>query len=105
MKARHSLTAVVTCILIAATAACGGGSGSGKPAATGNAASAPNPVPLDQLVAQSHNENQLIVYGNAPGPYFKPVVDAFNKLYPWIKVQDTDMTDNEAFSRYQSEHA
>jgi iron(III) transport system substrate-binding protein len=102
---RHKLViAAIACtVLVAATAGCGGGSHS--PGAASVSGSPPKPVPLAQLVAQSHNEHQLIIYGNAPAPYLKPVIDAFSKLYPWIDVQDTDMSDNQTFSKYQSEHA
>ena len=102
---RHKLViAAIACtVLVAATAGCGGGSHS--PGAASVSGSPPKPVPLAQLVAQSHNEQQLIIYGNAPAPYVKPVIDAFSKLYPWIDVQDTDMSDNQTFSKYQSEHA
>jgi iron(III) transport system substrate-binding protein len=107
MRRQKLVNAAVVCVvLVAAVAGCGGGSGGGnKPAATGAGASTAKPVPLDQLVAQSRNENQLIIYGNAPAPYLKPVIDAFNRLYPWVSVQDTDLSDNEAFSKYESEHA
>jgi iron(III) transport system substrate-binding protein len=104
---RHKLViAAIACtVLVTAAAGCGGGSGSSKPAATGASGSAPKPVPLDQLIARSRKENQLIIYGNAPAPYLKPVIDAFNRVYPWVNVQDTDLSDNQTFSKYQSEHA
>jgi iron(III) transport system substrate-binding protein len=104
---RHKLVigAIACTVLVTAAAGCGGGSGSSKPAATGASGSPPKPAPLDQLVAQSRNENQLIIYGNAPAPYLKPVIDAFNRVYPWINVQDTDLSDNQTFSKYQSEQA
>ena len=63
------------------------------------------PTPISKLVAQSHKEGGLTIYGNAPAPYLKPVITAFEHLYPWINVQDYDLTDNQVFSKYESEHA
>jgi iron(III) transport system substrate-binding protein len=63
------------------------------------------PVPLHQLISTSHQEHGLIIYGNAPAPYFKPVITAFEQKYPWISVQDNDLSDFQVFSKYESEHA
>jgi iron(III) transport system substrate-binding protein len=62
------------------------------------------PVPLATLVARSHKEGGLTIYGNPPEPYFKPVVSAFQQQYPWINVQYSDLGDNQVFSKYESEH-
>jgi iron(III) transport system substrate-binding protein len=63
------------------------------------------PVPLSKLISASHQEHGLIIYGNAPAPYFKPVITAFEQKYPWINVQDNDLSDFQVFSKYESEHA
>ncbi len=63
------------------------------------------PAPIAKLVSQSHKEGGLTIYGNAPAPYFTPVITAFEHLYPWINVQDYDLSDNQVFSKYESEHA
>jgi iron(III) transport system substrate-binding protein len=63
------------------------------------------PVAINKLIATSHREHGLIIYGNAPAPYFKPVVAAFEHQYPWISVQDNDLSDFQVFSKYESEHA
>lgn len=85
---------------LAATACATGVSSSPQP---GQASSAP--VPIDKLVATSHQEHGLIIYGNAPAQYFQPVVKAFEQKYPWISVQDNDLSDFQVFSKYESEHA
>jgi iron(III) transport system substrate-binding protein len=72
-------------------------------ASTGQATTAP--VAIDKLVATSHREHGLIIYGNAPAQYFQPVVKAFEQRYPWISVQDNDLSDFQVFSKYESEHA
>jgi iron(III) transport system substrate-binding protein len=56
-------------------------------------------------VVTSHLEHGLIIYGNAPAQYFQPVVKAFEQRYPWISVQDNDLSDFQVFSKYESEHA
>ena len=43
--------------------------------ATGRAPA--TPVKINKLIATSHREHGLIIYGNAPAPYFKPVITAF----------------------------
>jgi iron(III) transport system substrate-binding protein len=104
MRSHKLVIAALACtVLLTATAGCGGGSNT--PAAAKPSGAPPKPTPVAQLEAQSRNEQQLIIYGNAPAPYLKPVIDAFSKVYPWINVQDTDMSDNQTFSKYQSEQA
>jgi iron(III) transport system substrate-binding protein len=48
---------------------------------------------------------QLVMYGNAPEPQFKPVLTAFAKAYPSINISYQDIDDNVAFSKYRAEHA
>jgi iron(III) transport system substrate-binding protein len=48
---------------------------------------------------------QLVMYGNAPEPQFKPVLTAFAKAYPNINISYQDIDDNVAFSKYRAEHA
>jgi iron(III) transport system substrate-binding protein len=87
-------------LLLAATATAGAGA---SEAASGRAPAAP--VAIKKLIATSHQEHGLIIYGNAPAPYFKPVITAFEHVYPWITVQDNDLSDFQVFSKYESEHA
>ena len=63
------------------------------------------PAPLATLVARSHKEGGLTIYGNPPAPFFNPVITAFRHEYPWINVQYSDLGDNQVFSKYESEHA
>jgi iron(III) transport system substrate-binding protein len=63
------------------------------------------PISLSKLISTSHQEHGLIIYGNPPAPYFKPVITAFEQKYPWINVQDNDLSDFQVFSKYESEHA
>jgi iron(III) transport system substrate-binding protein len=53
----------------------------------------------------STGSGQLVMYGNAPEPQFKPVLAAFAKAYPNINISYQDIDDNVAFSKYRAEHA
>jgi iron(III) transport system substrate-binding protein len=55
--------------------------------------------------APGGGNGQLVVYGNTPPDQFKPVLDAFAKAYPSIKVSYSPQDDNVAFSKYRAEHA
>ena len=46
-----------------------------------------------------------MIYANAPAQDFQPVIAAFNKQYPFIKVSPADLTDNVVFSKYEAEAA
>jgi iron(III) transport system substrate-binding protein len=104
MRWNRTVVVLAGAALIAAVLAGCGGASNAKP--SGVAESAPSaPVPVGTLVAASHSEHGLIIYGNVPTQYFQPLVNAFDKSYPWIKVQVYDTGDGPAFSRYESEHA
>jgi iron(III) transport system substrate-binding protein len=92
---------VVMVALAVAGAACSSAADSTK----AGMQSASSPAPIATLVSKSHHEHGLIIYGNAPAQYFQPVVQAFEKEYPWISVQDNDLSDAQVFSKYESEHA
>jgi iron(III) transport system substrate-binding protein len=46
-----------------------------------------------------------VIYGNAPPAQFNPVLGAFAKAYPSVKVTYSDVDDNVAFAKYRAEHA
>jgi iron(III) transport system substrate-binding protein len=96
-RAGAALGVALAAVTVASTSA------SGSEAATSRGAAAP--ASISTLIARSHHEQGLIIYGNAPAPYFKPVVAAFEQQYPWIAVQDNDLSDFQVFSKYESEHA
>jgi iron(III) transport system substrate-binding protein len=56
------------------------------------------------LIAASHAEKGLVIYGNPPAQLWKPVITAFNKQYPWISVTPNDVDDTVVFSKYAAEH-
>jgi iron(III) transport system substrate-binding protein len=62
-------------------------------------------VSASSLTQQAQKEHGLVIYANAPAQYFQPVVAAFNKQYPNIKVTTTTLSDNAVFSKYEAEAA
>jgi iron(III) transport system substrate-binding protein len=94
-----SLTAVAVAAFVGATATA---KGKPKPATMFITPSGPA---VPKLIAASKKEDGLIIYGNPPAALWGPVLAAFNKLYPWIKVTPYDQGDAAAFSKYTAERA
>jgi iron(III) transport system substrate-binding protein len=86
--------------LTAALASCSTGGGSSSPQAGSS-----SPAKAATLTQQAEREHGLVIYGNAPSQYFQPVIAAFNKVYPRIKVTETTLADNTVFSKYEAEAA
>jgi iron(III) transport system substrate-binding protein len=86
--------------LAVALAGCSTGGGSAPPAAA-----ASSPTSITALTQQAQGEHGLVIYANVPAQYFQPVIAAFNKQYPNIKVAETDLDDNTVFSKYEAEAA
>jgi iron(III) transport system substrate-binding protein len=100
-KASHLVaTAAAAAIFLAA---CSSSGGTTKTAATAPSPGA-TPASLDSLIAASHAEKGLVIYGNPPSQLWKPVITAFNKQYPWISVTANDVDDTVVFSKYAAEH-
>src|SRR5882724_3016688 len=88
--------------LLLAVAACS----STAPPATGTPSATPAaPVAVDTLVTRSHTEHGLVIYGNTPTQIMQPLLDGFTRAYPWIKPEYSQLSDNQVFTKYQSEHA
>jgi iron(III) transport system substrate-binding protein len=79
---------VAACVLAVVTAV---GHGSTAPATKASAAAA--------------GGGTLVVYGNPPPAQMKPVLDAFARANPGIKVNYSDQDDNVSFSKYRAESA
>jgi iron(III) transport system substrate-binding protein len=80
------------------TGSANGSSGTGGGSSTSGSASSCSS-------GASGGSGQLVMYGNAPEPQFKPVLAAFEKAYPSININYQDIDDNVAFSKYNAEHA
>jgi iron(III) transport system substrate-binding protein len=93
--------AAVVAVMCAGLGACSSSGGS-----TSAGSSSPGaPTPVTRLVNAAKSEKGLVIYGNAPTQYLQPVINAFNKEYPGIKVTETDLSDNQVFSKYEAEAA
>jgi iron(III) transport system substrate-binding protein len=68
-------------------------------------AAAATPPSIESLAAAAKSEKGVVMYGNAPASYFKPVVEGFKAAYPGIEFEYTSLDDNRTFSKYQSEVA
>jgi iron(III) transport system substrate-binding protein len=99
---RRLIGATLAAVLACAAAACSttAGTATNAPSATPAA-----PVPVDTLLTGSHTEHGLIIYGNTPTQVMQPLLDGFTKAYPWIKPAYSQLSDNQVFTKYQSEHA
>jgi iron(III) transport system substrate-binding protein len=98
-----SLRISALAVAVAATAAlasCSAGGGSSSPQPVSS-----SPASASTLKQQAQREHGLVIYANAPGQYFQPVITAFNKQYPFIKVSAVDLSDNVVFSKYEAEAA
>ncbi|MFF7884108.1 ABC transporter substrate-binding protein [Streptomyces sp. NPDC007896] len=107
MRARPSRSALrlaIAALALGSVLAGCSSSGSGTtPAATSQKPAAPAAVA--DLVAKSHSESGLIIYGNTPAAVIKPLLTSFTRAYPWIKPGYSQLSDNQVYSKYQSEHA
>jgi iron(III) transport system substrate-binding protein len=74
---------------------------------TANAQKPPDyyPKSYSSIVEGSKKENKLVVYSIMAEYNWKPVLEGFKKLYPWIEVQTLDLGSSEVFERYYSERA
>jgi len=99
---RRPLVSGIATAVLCAVAACSSTATSttGRPSAT-----AATPTPVNTLVTQSRNEHGLILYGNTPTQVMQPLLDGFSRAYPWIKPEYSQLSDNQVFTKYQSEHA
>jgi iron(III) transport system substrate-binding protein len=80
-----------------------GDSGQAPPAAEG----VPSYYPADygQLVEASRKEPRLIVYSIMSKTNWAPVLEEFQKRYPWIDVDSSDLDSATIFDRYHTETA
>lgn len=104
---RHTLGILLaTTVLVAAS--CGLGSKSATTTTTapkGTKTGAAKPIDIDAVIKASRKEPKLVIYGSPTAQQWKPVLDAFAKAYPWIKVEAFDTGGTEGFQRYLSEAA
>ena len=56
-----------------------------------------------QMIEASRGEGRVLVYSIMSASNWAPVIREFNKLYPWIRVETTDLGSYEVFERFLSE--
>lgn len=61
------------------------------------------PASYAQLVEASRAEGRVLVYSIMSAQNWAPVIREFNKIYPWIRIETTDLGSYEIFERFLSE--
>ncbi|MCF3932636.1 ABC transporter substrate-binding protein [Acuticoccus sp. M5D2P5] len=61
------------------------------------------PDDYQEIIEASRGEGQLLIYSNMAQYNWAPVIEGFNKLYPWINVSTLDLESDEVFTRYYAE--
>jgi iron(III) transport system substrate-binding protein len=102
---RHANRIAAMCTAVAVVAGMSAVSAAAGAETTSGGKRSPQPTPIATLERRAKSEKGLVIYGNPPNAYFQPVIDAFGKQYPGIKVEYTDLGDNQTFTKYQSEAA
>jgi len=99
---RSAVSATLAALVLGGVLA---GCSTASPTTTGVSSSASAPASVASLITQSHSESGLVIYGNAPTAAIQPLLSAFTKTYPWIKPQYSQLSDNQVFTKFESEHA
>lgn len=79
---RRSLTPMAGAFLVVILAACGGGAGGGSAAPT-----TADPSDTKALAAAAAKEGKLVYYTTFASDDVNPMIQAFNKVYPKVKVE------------------
>jgi len=61
------------------------------------------PASYAQMVEASRAEGRVLIYSIMSAQNWAPVIREFNKVYPWIRVETTDLGSYEVFERFLSE--
>ncbi|KWX67764.1 ABC transporter substrate-binding protein [Mycobacterium sp. NAZ190054] len=63
------------------------------------------PAEYSQIVEASRDEDPLDVYSIMAAEDWAPLLEGFNKVYPWVQVRTVDLGTTEVFERYYAESA
>ncbi len=96
-------TLAATVALTAALAGCS--TGGGSPAASSSSSVSLSHESISAMTHQARREHGLVIYANIPSGYLQPVINAFNKRYPFIKISAADLNDDVVFTKYETEAA
>jgi iron(III) transport system substrate-binding protein len=109
LKSKLTLCVGLFAGLAIAAAGCGSSSSTSSAGATSSSASTGATTSSSASVGSAGTATSgpgaLVIYGNPPAAQFKPVLDAFAKADPCIKVSYSDQDDNVSFAKYRAEHA
>ncbi|MQA77274.1 MAG: hypothetical protein GEV10_02125 [Streptosporangiales bacterium] len=62
------------------------------------------PADYDRIVEASKKERELTIYSNMDSYNWQPVIEGFQRHYPWIeKISSTNLGSGEVFQRYYAE--
>ncbi|MCQ9616048.1 extracellular solute-binding protein [Paenalcaligenes niemegkensis] len=61
------------------------------------------PANYQELIQASKGENGLVIYSNMADNNWRPVINGFNKHYPWIKIETLDLGSGTVHSRWEAE--
>jgi iron(III) transport system substrate-binding protein len=103
LKSKPALRVGVIVGFVVALAGCG--SSSSSTPSGGAASSSSTAAGASSTATSGTGSGELLLYSNSGKAYIQPVLDAFAKAYPSIKVSYTDVEDPVAFAKYRAEHA
>lgn len=63
------------------------------------------PAEYSQIVEGSRSEDPLDLYSIMSAEDWAPLLEGFNKVYPWVEVRTVDLGTTEVFERYYAESA
>jgi iron(III) transport system substrate-binding protein len=79
--------------------------GCGSSSSTSTGSGATSSATSSGGTASSGSAGQLVIYSNSGAAYIQPVLNAFEKAYPSIKLSYSDVEDPVSFAKYRAEHA
>jgi iron(III) transport system substrate-binding protein len=61
------------------------------------------PDDYSKIIEGSRSEHGIVIYATLSDNNWQPIIEGFNKLYPWIKVQTLDMPSGTVHARWEAE--
>lgn len=105
--ARRLVKALAGCAALGLVLAGCGSSSESTPAGDLSEGQFPDNYPADysEIVEASRTEEPLDVYSIMSAEDWTPLLEGFNKVYPWVQVRTVDLGTTEVFERYYAESA
>ena len=101
------ITATVACFATLSLVLASCGSSSDSPTSDLAEGTYPDyyPAEYSEIVEASRSEEPLDIYSIMAAEDWAPLLEGFNKVYPWIEVRTVDLGTTEVFERYYAESA